>query len=486
MKYLIFSILFFLSACSKGPEISQLKTIIGTSIDKQFKSGTISVDSFDRRGSYTFNDNGEKLIIYYKANLKLQKDYEFANWNKPGANSLSSILGATSQGIKGINPEGNKAGDILEVYGTVQFKFENGKYTLFESSQPISTPGSGKKMVSNMEEESRLERANLPEYQRHIQTLAEIANRLKNNPSELDSFESVLKDIVIHQKINVDTDENYNGIVSGDPAGTYYKLGEALETTLKIQKQKVKNYQSYGSRFNSEMVAKGKVRFGIAQSDLLSYEHKMSFGEDSKLMAVMSLYPEVIHAFTLKGNPINTISDLRDKKVATSKEGSGTFFNAQEILASHNINPNTLKALGLIEGMKQLKEGKVDAVIYTGALPSRTIQVFAQANPIKFLSLSQESNKKLVEDGGKISITLPAYTYNGVESDIRVVGTTAVLFTNQFVENERVKTLLEELFNKKKDLINKFPLGGLFSKKYWNKGISIPFHPGAESYFTQQ
>ena len=82
---------------------------------------------FERRGSQsdTKAPAGEtRRIVYFDAELKLERDFDFGAWDSPGVAGIVSALGAGPKGIVGITSGGNKAGDVVRAHGTALYKRE--------------------------------------------------------------------------------------------------------------------------------------------------------------------------------------------------------------------------------------------------------------------------------------------------------------------------------------------------------------------------
>jgi hypothetical protein len=103
---------------------------------------------------------------------------------------------------------------------------------------------------------------------------------------------------------------------------------------------------------------------------------------DVKSMAV--LYTNVTHLVARQGSGITRVADLKGKVVATGAPGSGTEIIADRLLRAAGLDPRadiTRHALGASEGAGALKDGKVDALFWSGGLPTPAIQDLA-ATPV--------------------------------------------------------------------------------------------------------
>ena len=116
-------------------------------LDNNFQNGLFKIKSFSRRGSYPYEaDGNSQLLLYYKAEIEFLKDYKLSDWNNLNVTSLISVLGATPIGVTGVKQQGNKKGDVLLVYGTNNYIFQDSKWTEHKQRIENKSP-SGKTKV---------------------------------------------------------------------------------------------------------------------------------------------------------------------------------------------------------------------------------------------------------------------------------------------------------------------------------------------------
>lgn len=486
MKQILLIILILLfSACSKGPNSQTLQKQVDVKLGA-FQNGLFKINDFSRRGSYTYSNNGPHLLVYFKMEIELQKDYQFGNWNQLGANSLITALGTSESGIQGIDPKGNKKGDKLTVYGSNNYRDNNGKWI------PTMPVGSGKAVqpqegfVSDIDAQEKLQkgqRANFIKYLDELKTLSKELNKVANqnkDKSDLAALESRMKDLIVDTQIKVDAAKEIKGIGTASVGGEYYQFGKTIENTLSDKKTKYKSYATRGSLSNVQYVANKDLTFGVAQGDLLFEQTKYK----SNLKAIMTLFPEAIHIVTLRDSKLNNVEELKGKKINLGQIGSGSHFHAKMVLDMHDVELNqiTPSYKNLSNALADLKTGNIDVVMFTGAYPFRPLLNFVKETPIKLLKLSKEAIREFSDDKN-ITLTIPKNTYPGLSENILVAGSSAVLFTHKDTPKDTVKELLKNLFNKQEELAAKHKRAAKFSKANKHKGILLDIHPGAKEFF---
>lgn len=456
-------------SCSKGDNKEQLKQKLMAKLER-FNPSLFTITEFAKRGSYTYESNGQNLLLYFKAQLKLNSDYKFNNWDQLGTGSLISLLGSTPAGVKGINPKGNKAGDILTVYGTNNYIDNNGNW-IESNSLIINNVNNNEedKFLSDIEAEDKLDQKSMPLHKKQIKQISELSKQMLKNPRNLNIFQAEIKKAIIQGEILADLDKSFEGIATSNYGGEYYQYGKVIQKTLG---KDYKSYETFGSLHNIELVKSGKVKFGIAQGDLLVKEFNKK-DERSAIRGVMSLFPEAIQIITLKTSAINSFLDLNGKKVNIGLPKSGSNSSARQLLK--NFPSTELIEKDIHMALEDLKNRKNDAVIFVGAYPFSPVFKFSTQMDIRLIP----PTKEVVG----IKMRIPKNTYQGQAKDYYTLGTTAVLFTSKETSNNNVSTLLKHLFENQSLLSQRFSRASEFSKENWRVGIDFAVHDGALNYF---
>ncbi len=138
-------------------------------------------------------------------------------------------------------------------------------------------------------------------------------------------------------------------IGTGGVTGVYYPTGGAISRMIN---QKFKEYQikatvesTGGSVYNINAILNDDLDFGIAQSDrqyqayngLAEWSDK---GKQTDLRAVFSIHPESITLIASEQSGINTLADLRGKRINLGNHGSGQLQNSRDVLNAIGLGLN--------------------------------------------------------------------------------------------------------------------------------------------------
>ncbi|MDM8542559.1 TAXI family TRAP transporter solute-binding subunit [Desulfococcaceae bacterium HSG9] len=290
-------------------------------------------------------------------------------------------------------------------------------------------------------------------------------------------------------------------IGTGGLTGVYYPTGGAI---AKIVNKQRKEYgirctvkSTDGSVYNANAVIKGELDFGIVQSDRQHQAFKgiadwKNKGPQKNLRAVFSIYYESCSLMAAVDTGINSLEDLKGKRVCLGNYGSGHLGNSSDVLKSIGINPDTDIIARYIEPVQApglLQDGKIDAFFYTVGHPSGALkEAAAGARKVKFIPITGGEINKLVEERPYYSkMVIPINYYPGVENthDVPTFGVCATLVTSSKISDKVVYAVTKTIFNDLEAFKKLHPAYALITKAGMLKCLSAPIHPGAMKYYRE-
>ncbi|WP_088347456.1 MULTISPECIES: TAXI family TRAP transporter solute-binding subunit [Rhodomicrobium] len=172
-------------------------------------------------------------------------------------------------------------------------------------------------------------------------------------------------------------------IVSGNPNGTYlfmaYDMSAVLDDGNKLRVLPVLG--KGGGQNTKDILYLRGVDMGITQSNILRYYNKT--GEVGKNIAnrlryVTRLYNEELHLLVAPN--INSVEDLRGKKVNFSDIGSGTQTSSQLIFEALRI-PIQEVNMGQADAFEAIKKGEIAATILIAGKPTGAFAKIKPSSP---------------------------------------------------------------------------------------------------------
>ncbi|MDX1708098.1 MAG: TAXI family TRAP transporter solute-binding subunit [Desulfobacterales bacterium] len=290
-------------------------------------------------------------------------------------------------------------------------------------------------------------------------------------------------------------------IGTGGITGVYYPTGGAI---AKIVNQKKDQYgiratveSTGGSVFNVNAVMSGDLEFGVVQSDrqyqavnaMAEWEEK---GKQENLRAVFSIHPESITLVAAVDAGIESIQDLKGKRVNIGNPGSGQRQNSIDALNAAGINFETdltAESVKAAEAPGLLQDGRIDAFFYTVGHPSGAIkEATAGARKVRFIPITGPGIDKLIaENPYYAKATIPVGLYEGAQNDTDVdtFGVKATFVTSANVPENVVYAITKEVFDNFDDFKKLHPAYAVLTKQNMMEGLSAPLHAGAEQYYKE-
>ncbi|HHV39200.1 MAG TPA: TAXI family TRAP transporter solute-binding subunit [Tepidimicrobium sp.] len=289
----------------------------------------------------------------------------------------------------------------------------------------------------------------------------------------------------------------YISIATGGTAGTYYPLGSALSQIFNDNIDGVTaNVESTGASVeNIELIAKGDADIAFIQNDITYYAAEgieVFEGKDKveNLRGLAMVYPELVQIVATKDSGIESVEDLKGKKVAIGAPGSGTEANARQILAIHGLDYDDLgKAdfLSFDEAAAQLQDKQIDAAFITAGIPTAAITEVSQNTDIVVVSVSEDKiNEAIEEYPYYIGIEIPKGTYEGQEADISTIAVMAMLVVPEDLDEDLAYNMTKTIFEQRDDIIATHERGKDIQLETALTGMPIEVHPGAMKYYEEQ
>ena len=287
-------------------------------------------------------------------------------------------------------------------------------------------------------------------------------------------------------------------IATGGTGGVYYPMGGGLAAVLSkhVPGLQATAEVTGGSVDNLKLIASGKpyIAFSMTDASLDAYRGEDKFkGNKVPLKTLMILYPNRMHVVTVEGRGINTMKDLKGKRVSTGSPGSATEVMAFRVLEAAGLDKDkdvTRERLGVAESVNAVKDGKIDAFFWVGGLPTASVTDLANTPNTKLKLVDHADtvaamNKKYgnlyVEDAISKSV------YRGMDADNKQATVMNILVTHESMSDDTAYKIVKAVFDYRDDLIAVHKEAANFKlENQKSSATPIPFHPGAAKYFAEK
>lgn len=219
------------------------------------------------------------------------------------------------------------------------------------------------------------------------------------------------------------------GLITAGEYGTYYQFGQDLRRLLKPHGFNVLIHSSNGAADNVRALAtRPDIHLAIIQSDIVAAVTDQppsvamrTFADGMRL--VFPLFDEEVHIVARSG--LTDLKDLTGQRVAIGREGSGTYFTSIALFHVAGVEPAAMIAMEGREAIKQIRAGRIDAMVTVAGRPVRFLRDAVTASD--GFSLVPLTGAAIRDAYGATEI--PAGTYPWQSQAVRTVAVTALLVT---------------------------------------------------------
>ncbi|BBD41042.1 hypothetical protein Amn_pb00330 (plasmid) [Aminobacter sp. Y103A] len=299
-------------------------------------------------------------------------------------------------------------------------------------------------------------------------------------------------------------------IATGGTAGTYFPIGGLIANAISnppgsraceeggscgVPGLVATAVASNGSVANVNGINGGSLESGFSQSDVAYWAYTgtgifADKGAVDKVRAIANLYPESIHLVARADAGIQSVADLKGKKVSLDEPGSGTLVDARLILEAYGLSESDVEAefLKPNQAADLMRDGNMDAFFFVGGFPAGAITELATSLSITLVPITGTEAEGLL---GKYQFfakhVVPAGTYKGVDTDTDTVSVGAQWITSTDQKDDLVYEITKALWNKNSRALldSGHAKGKSITLETALDGIGIPLHPGAERYYKE-
>lgn len=281
-------------------------------------------------------------------------------------------------------------------------------------------------------------------------------------------------------------------------AGTFYAIGNALATILNryITDVQFSAQATAGSTQNIELLRKGEIDLALviafnasdAYNGLGTWEGKPKADFLTNLFYVGSWAQ---HTVVGKNSGINTVQDIKGKKVSVGAAGSGVEEVSRRILNTLGIEYISRKDfnvayMGVANASEAMSNDQLDGFMDTQIIPASGITSIMATGKAKLFSFDDESIAKILKLPEFFAVTIPKGTYPNQDYDVKTIGFADHLAVKKDFSPElayRITKVIMEHLDELCDIYGNFKM---LTKDTATKGmVVLPVHSGAEKYFKE-
>ncbi len=291
-------------------------------------------------------------------------------------------------------------------------------------------------------------------------------------------------------------------IVTGGTGGVWYPLGGAIGGIISrdVPNTDATSEATTAAIDNLKLLVAGKAGMAFAYDyhTVWANEGKIAaLGKPQPVRVVMSFYEQPLHIVTKEGTGIQSVMDLRRKRVSVGAPNSGTEEQADYVLRGLGIDWNkdiTREKLGASESVAALKDGKIDAFFWSGAVPTSSIIDLANTPGLRMvlLPVGGEIADRIMKANPAVfhKTAFAKGSYAGIDKEVETIAITAVLTAMENFPADRMYQIVAAIFGNTKEI-----------SAVWKEAVQLTpqksivqitpdalkfFHPGAQRFFKEK
>lgn len=288
--------------------------------------------------------------------------------------------------------------------------------------------------------------------------------------------------------------DEFINILTGGTGGVYYPLGVALSKiyaeNIKGSKPSVQSTKASVENLNLLQQGKGEIAFTLGDSLADAWKGNPEVGFKTKLdklRTIAAIYPNYIQIAALKDAHINTLADLKGKRLSVGAPKSGTELNARAILGAAGI---TYKDLGQVqylpfnESVELMKNRQLDATLISAGLGVSAIRDLCASVECTIVEIPKSVIDKL--GSPYESLPIPGGTYVGNDKDVMAAAVPNYLVTRAGLSDDEVYQMTKTMFDSLDSLRAAHAAAKSIDLKTAGKNPPVPLHPGAAKFYKEK
>ena len=281
-------------------------------------------------------------------------------------------------------------------------------------------------------------------------------------------------------------------IGTGSQSGIYYPFGGAL---ARVWSQNIDNFDmkvevTAASVENTIKVVRNDMLVGVAQGNVVldAYEGAGQFPAKMPVNVLFALYPNVLHLMVPANSPIQSLKDLKGKRVSLGAPGSGTLVSSSALLEANGVDSKSdlsAQYLNYTETTNALANRHIDAGFIVGGQGVGAVTQLALSRDIRLINISEEELAAFIAKNPAYSVyTVPEGIYNKVAA-FNTVSIWNVLVVNAGMDEDLAYKMTKAAFEHIDEVRKVVNIANITSIENASRLAGVPLHPGAQKYIDE-
>lgn len=281
-------------------------------------------------------------------------------------------------------------------------------------------------------------------------------------------------------------------LATAGTGGAWYPIGAGIANLVTeqvpgvIMSAEVTN----GGVENIRLIDRNEVQFAFANYDVAyaGVHGEEPYSNEMQVAGLFTLYPSSFQVAVPADSGIESIADLKGKRVVVGPPASSSAILGWNVLQEYGISPNDIRALtvSFSEGADLMRDGNADALFVMSAHPNSALLNLETSVPIRLIDIEEDMLEQIVDKYKYYGrITIPAGTYNQQDQPVETLALSTMLVANPDISDELAYQVTKAIFENL-DQVRGFHAVARDVSLEHAPSIPIPMHPGARRYFEEQ
>ena len=279
------------------------------------------------------------------------------------------------------------------------------------------------------------------------------------------------------------------------PGGAFFVVGSALAEVVNETGAdfgyNVTAEATSGSQENIRRLASGELDFALSNAAITYFAVRGSEGWDRAypMQSIMTLAPNVALFVTQSGSGIESIDDLRGRRVTVGPAGAGFEYFVGPLLGAHGVTYDDFSPLNATQqaAVDMLTDGSADATFLGGAVPTASITQAAASMELTFIPFGDTEKQGLIDEYLFFRpATIPADTYRGQAQPFEGLDVGSMHFiASASAPADLIYNVTKLLYENQPLVVEKHAAGRAINANNVVRDTGTEFHPGAIRYYQE-
>ncbi len=276
--------------------------------------------------------------------------------------------------------------------------------------------------------------------------------------------------------------------------GAFAPVGNAIANVVDANKGDlnwvVSPQGTKGTQENIRKLEAGDIEFAMANAAISYFATKGegAWKKPHEVRAVATLAPNVGVFVTTKSSGIQTVGDLKGKRVVLGPAGAGFDYFLKPLLSVHGVSYDDLTVLNgnYFSAGDMIADGKADAAFMGGAIPIPAVTQLCASQDVVFVKIADDAADKLKDYPFYFPVPVKADAYSDLDEDLTGINVGNMhLITHANVEEDVVYHLTKLMYENRAEIAEKHPAGKAINPKNAVRDTGTPFHAGAIKFYKE-